>query len=222
MNAAIAQLAVVKVGFLRTFAGKFRHACDGFTFLFRLLYLLLYRFGYVRILVQEVIDFQFDEITYILVDCDTTGSHIGRTQFGLGLALEDRFFHIDGNGGNQSVADIGIVHVLVEELFNGTGDMLLESTLMRTSLSSMLAVDERVVFFSVLSGMSEGDFDIFPFQMDDRVKSGCRHVVVQKVYQTVARQNTVSVINDGKSRIEIRVVAQHCLDKFGFEAVIQE
>ena len=100
--------------------------------------------------------------------------------------------------------------------------MLLESTLMRTSLSSMLTVDERVVFFSVLSGMSEGDFDIFPFQMDDRVKSGCRHVVVQKVYQTVARQNAVSVINDGKSRIEIRVVAQHCLDKFGFEAVIQE
>ena len=47
-------------------------------------------------------------------------------------------------------------------------------------------------------------------------------MIGEKVYQTVARQNTVSVINDGKSRIEIRVVAQHCLDKFGFEAVIQE
>ena len=70
----------------------------------------------------------------------------------------------------------------------------------------MLTVDERIIFFSVLSGMCEGDFDVFPFQVDDRVKPGCRHVVVQKVYQTVARQDTVSVIDDSKPRIEIRVV----------------
>ena len=54
--------------------------------------------------------------------------------------------------------------------------------------------------------MRKGDFDVFPFQVDDRVKSGCRHIVVQKVYQAVARQDTVSVIDNGKPGIEVRVI----------------
>ena len=206
MYAAVTQFAVVQVGFLGTFTGKFRYPCNGFTLLFRFLYLLLNYFGYVRILVQEVVHFLFDKVAYILIDRYATGNHIGRTQFSFRLTFEDRFFHIDGNGGNQSVTDIGVVHVLVEELFDGTGNVFFEGTLMRTTLGSMLTVDERIIFFSVLSGMREGDFDVFPFQVDDRVKPGCRHVVVQKVYQTVARQDTVSVIDDSKPRIEIRVV----------------
>ena len=85
--------------------------------------------------------------------------------------------------------------------------MFLESTLMRTALRGVLTVDERVVFFSVLSGMGEGYLDVFAFQMDNRIKSGCRHVVVQEVYKTVARQDAVTVIDNGKSGIEVRVVA---------------
>ena len=167
---------------------------------------MLYRFGYICILVQEVVHFLFDKITYILVDCHSAGNHIGRTQLRFRLTLKDRLFHIDGNGSNQSVTNVGIVHVLVEELLDGAGDVFFESTLMCTSLGGMLTVDKGVIFFSVLSGMREGDFDVFPFQVDDRVKSGCRHVVIQKVYQTVARQNTVSVIDNGKPGIEVRVI----------------
>ncbi len=176
----------MQVRFLCTLTGQFGNPCDGFAFFFRFLNFLLYYFGYIRVLVQKVIHFLFDEITYILVDGHSAGKHIGRTQFGLGLALEDRFFHIDGNGSNQSVTDIGIIHVFVEEFLDSTGDVFLESTLMRTSLRGVLTVDKGVIFFSVLSGMSEGYFDVFPFQVDNRVKSGCRHVVVQKVYQTIA------------------------------------
>ena len=166
----------------------------------------MYRFGYIRILVQEVVHFQFDKVAYIFIDCHSAGNHIGRTQLRFRLTLKDRLFHIDGNGSNQSVTNFGIVHILVEELLDSAGDVFLESTLMCTSLGGMLTVDERVIFFSVLSGMREGDFDVFPFQVDDRVKSRCRHIVVQKVYQTIARQDTVSVIDNGKPGIEVRVV----------------
>lgn len=86
----------------------------------------------------------------------------------------------------------------------------------------MLTVDEGVILFSVLSGVSEGDFDVFSFQVDDGIEAGCRHVVVQQVYQTVARQDAVTVVNDGESRVEVRIVTQHGLDKFGLEAVVDE
>ena len=142
-------------------------------------------FRYVRILVQEVVYFQFDEVAYVFVDCHTSGSHIGRAQFGFSLAFEDRFFYVDGDGCHQPVTNIGVIHVLVEELFDGAGDVFLEGTLMSTSLGSMLPVDEGVIFFSVLSGMCKSNFDVFSFQVDDRIESGCRHIVVQQVYQTV-------------------------------------
>ena len=48
--------------------------------------------------------------------------------------------------------------------------MLLESTLVCTALRGVLAVDEGVILFSVLSGMGEGYFDVFPFQVDDVIK----------------------------------------------------
>ena len=63
--------------------------------------------------------------------------------------------------------------------------MFLESTLVSTSLGGVLTVDEGVIFFSVLSGVGEGYFDVFSFQVDDRVEAGCRHVVIQQVYKTV-------------------------------------
>ena len=85
--------------------------------------------------------------------------------------------------------------------------MFLESTLMRTALRGVLTVDEGVIFFSVLSGMGEGNLDVFPFQVDNRIKSGSGHVVVQKVDQTVARQDAVTVIDNGKPCVEVRVVA---------------
>ena len=185
VDTAVTQFAVMQVSFLGTFAGQFRYACNGFAFLFRFLYLLLDGFGYVRILVEEVVHFQFDEVAYVFIDGHAAGRHVGRTQLRLGLALEDRFLHVDGNGGNESVADVRIIHVLVEELFDSTGDMFLESTLVSTSLGGVLTVDEGVIFFSVLSGVGEGYFDVFSFQVDDRVEAGCRHVVIQQVYKTV-------------------------------------
>ena len=60
-----------------------------------------------------------------------------------------------------------------------------------TSLGGVLTVDDGVIFFSVLSGVGEVYFDVFSFQVDDRVEAGCRHVVIQQVYKTV----TLSLIH---------------------------
>ena len=79
MDAAVAQFTVVQVRLLGTLAGKFRHACDGLAFLFRFLYLLLDCFGYVCVLVEEVVHFLFDEVAYVFVDRHTAGNHIGGT-----------------------------------------------------------------------------------------------------------------------------------------------
>ena len=53
----------------------------------------------------------------------------------------------------------------VEIFLDGTGNMLFESTLMRTSLSRMLSVDKRVILFTILAGMRKGYLNIFSLQM---------------------------------------------------------
>ena len=50
MDAAVTQLLVVQVGFLRTFAGKFRNSGNSFPVSFVFVDFLLYDFGNVRIL----------------------------------------------------------------------------------------------------------------------------------------------------------------------------
>ena len=129
----------------------------------------MYRFGYIRIFVQEVVHFLFDKVAYIFIDCHSAGNHIGRTQLRFRLTLKDRLFHIDGNGSNQSVTNVGIVHILVEIFLDGTGHMLFESTLMRTSLRGVLSVDKRVILLTILAGMRKSELDIFSFQVDDGI-----------------------------------------------------
>ena len=119
--------------------------------------------------VQIVIDLSLYKITYKLINGRTTGSHIGRAQLDFSLTFEQRFLHIDGNGSHQSVTDIGIIHVLVEIFLDGTGNMLFESTLMRTSLRGVLSVDKRVILLTILAGMRKSDLDIFSFQVDDGI-----------------------------------------------------
>ena len=72
--------------------------------------------------------------------------------------------------------------------------MLLESTLVRTSLSCMLSVDKRIIFLSILRTMSKGYFYIFIFQMNNRIQALRSHIVIQQILQTVTAYNAVAVI----------------------------
>ena len=77
-------------------------------------------------------------------------AHVVAAQFRFGLALEHGFLHVDGNGGYQSVADVGIFLVLVVELLDGTGNVFLQGSLVCAALGGVLPVDKGVVFFAVL------------------------------------------------------------------------
>ena len=143
MYAAVAQLAVVQIGFLSTLAGQFGHSRHRLALALALLNLLQHHLCHVGILVEIVIHLGLDEVAHIFVDAHSTiGHHRQRTELNLRLTLKHRFLYIDGNGSNDTISYIAIFEVLVIELLDGLGDMLLEGTLMSTALGGMLTVDE--------------------------------------------------------------------------------
>ena len=71
VDAAVAQLAVVQIGFLGTFAGQLGNAGNGFALFFALLNLLQDDVGNLQVLVEIVVYVFLDEITYELVDTDS-------------------------------------------------------------------------------------------------------------------------------------------------------
>ena len=100
--------------------------------------------------------------------------------------------------------------------------MFLERALVRSPLSGMLAVDKRIILLTVLRAMRKGNLDVLALQMNDRIQSGGRHVVVQQVRQPVAANDAVPVVIDGQSGIQIGIVTEHRLDIFYPEMVTRK
>ena len=167
-----------RLAFFGAFAGKFRHAGDGFALFLALLNLLLHDFCHVEVLVQVVVYLFLDEVADKLVDAHAAqrerlavfvlvGRHGERTEFDFRLRLEHWLNHTHGDGRHQSVAHVLHVVVLAEILLDGARDVLFEGTLVRTALRGVLSVDERVVFLAILPGVGEGDVDVFAFEVDN-------------------------------------------------------
>ena len=213
----------MQIGLFGPFACQFRHAGDGFAFLFVFGDFLYDDVGDVRILVQIVVHLFFDEVAHELVYADSAVGYGGqRPQFDFRLAFEERFFDVDGDARHQSVTDVAVIEVLAREIFDGLGNVFLEGTLMRAALGCMLSVDERIIFLAVLSRVGKGNFYVFSFQVDDRIEPVVGHIVVQQVYQPVAGMDAASVEHDGQSRVQVRIVAQHRFDEFGTERIVLE
>ena len=64
--------------------------------------------------------------------------------------------------------------------------MLLESTLVCTALNSMLTIDKRIVFLTILVRMGEGYLDILALKMNNGIECIVRHTVFQQVFQSVS------------------------------------
>ena len=86
----------------------------------------------------------------------------------------------------------------------------------------MLTVDERMVFLTILIGMGESNFYVFPFQVNDRVEAISCHVVCQQVLQSVAAEDAATVIHDGQPLIQVGVVAQHRFHDICMEGIVLE
>ena len=93
---------------------------------------------------------------------------------------------------------------------------------MSTALSGVLSVDKRVILFAILIGMSEGYLYVFSLHVNDRIKGVDGHSVGEEVGKSVARKDAMAVVHDGKPRIEIGVVAEHCLHDVVVEGVARE
>ena len=230
VDVAVAQFLVVQTGFLGALTCQLGHAGNGFTLLFALLDFLLNDFGNIQIFVQKVVDLLFDEVAYKLIDAHAAqfkgiafgilvGRHGERTEFDFGLRLKGRFDDTNGNGGDKAVAHILHIVVFAEILLDGARDVLLKCTLVRTALSGVLAVDKGIVFLTILAGVGKSDVQIFVAQVHDGVQPLGGHVVGEQIFQTVTRDGAAAVDEDGKTGVEVGVVAQHRFDKFGVETI---
>ena len=219
---AVAQLAVVEVGFLSPLACQFGDAAYGLAFLFGRLYLVEHCLGRVGRLVQVVVEVFLDVVANELVYAHAAGRHGEAAELYLRLALELRFLYVYGYGGHNAVAYVLVVEVLVEELLYRLGHVLLEGALVRSAERGVLSVYERVVFFAVLVGVCKGYLDVFARKVYYRVKCRGRHGVGEQVFEAVAALYFASVEDYCQPGVEVCVVAEQVFDYFRAEVVIQK
>ena len=139
----------MEIGFLGTLTSQFGNTSHGLTLTLTLLYLILNNLSHILVDVQVVIDFLLNEIAHVFIDTHTIRCHRQRTKFNLRLTLEHRLFHIDGNGSHNTSTDVAIL-IFPEEIANCSSDMLLESTLMSSTLRGVLAIDEGIILLTIL------------------------------------------------------------------------
>src|SRR5690606_25556513 len=111
-------------------------------------------------------------------------SHVGGSDLGLGLTSEYGLHHLDGYRRYNRFPDVRRFVVLAIKVSDGFHDSLPKGGLVRPALRSVLSVYERMVFLTVLRlAMCYGNFNIAPFQVDDRIGHILYTVVVlQQVF----------------------------------------
>ena len=217
MDAAIAQLAVVEVRLLGTLTSQFGNARHRLALTLALLDFILQNLSHVLVDMQIVIHLLLQEIAHILVDgFAAIRSHRGATQLNLRLTLEHRFLYVQGDGSHQSVSDVAIL-ILAKELLDGLGYMLLKGTLMGSALGGVLAVYEGIVFLAILVGMGKGYLDVFALHVDNLIEALIGHIVRKKILQTMTAEDAAAIVHDGKTGVQISIVAEH-----GFHDVVVE
>ena len=164
VDAAVAQLAVVQVGFLGAFAGQLGHSGHRLALAFALFHLALDGFGHLAVDVEVVVNLLFYEVADVFVYRLAFGSHERGAQFYLRLALKNRLLNVDGDSCHEAVSYVAVL-IFAEELLDSAGYVLLEGSLVGTALRGVLAVDERVVLLAVLVGVGESYLDIFAAHM---------------------------------------------------------
>ena len=210
MDAAVAELAVMKISLLGSLTGQLRHTCHRLTVTLALLNLILKYFGHILMNVQIVIDLLLDEVTHIFINAHPVWRHRGGAELDLRLTLEDGLLDVDRDGCHDTCADVAIL-VFVEELLDGTGDMLLESTLVSTALDGVLTIDEGIILLAILVGMRKGYLDVIALQMNNGIEGIAGHAVLQQILQTSAGEDAATVVHDGQTRIQVSIVAEHIL-----------
>ena len=137
-------------------------------------------------LMQVIIEVVLDEIANELRHRRAFRSHILRTQFRLGLALEDRLLHLDTDGRYNAGTNVRILEILVVVFLDHTAYRLLESRQMGTSLRGVLSVHERIILLAILVAVGNDHLDVISLQMNDWIQRIGSHVLIQQIDQAIA------------------------------------
>src|SRR5690606_18903634 len=86
---------------------------------------------------------------------------------------------------------------------------LTKSSLMCSTLSGMLTVYERIIFFAVSVGVGNGNFYVFFFKMNDRIEFLIRKILLQKIVQTSLGKKFFPIEINGQASVEIGIIPQH-------------
>ena len=222
MDAAIAQLAVVKVRLLGTLTRQFGYASHRLALTLALLDLILQNLSHILVDMEIVIYFLLQEIAHILIDgFASVRRHCGTSELDLRLTLEHRLLYVQCNGCHQSVSDVAIL-ILAVELLDGSGDMLLEGTLMSTALGGVLTIHEGIVLLAILIGMGKGNLDIFALHVDNLIETLVGHIIGQEILQTMTAEDAATIVHDGESGVQISIVAEHRLHEIIVERIVLE
>src|SRR5574344_1032148 len=176
----------MQICLLCSLTSQFCNTCNSLPLLFRLLYLLQHYIGNIGILMEIVIYLSLYKVSNEFIDTWAARVHICRTSLHLGLALKKRLFNIYRYCSNKSVTYIRIVEVFIEIFLDSPCNMLLESTLVGTTLSSMLTINKGIIFLSILAGMSEGNLNILAFEVYYRIKTSRCHIIIEEIDETIS------------------------------------
>jgi len=171
---------------------------------------------------EIVIYFLLQEIAHILIDgFASVRRHCGTSELNLRLTLEHRLLYVQCNGSHQSVSDVAIL-ILAVEFLDGSGNMLLEGTLMSTALGGVLTIHEGIVLLAILIGMGKGDLDVFALHVNNLIETFIGHIVGQQILQTMTAEDAATIVHDGESGVQISIVAEHRLHEIIVERIVLE
>ena len=174
-------------------------------------------------LVQVVVQQAADHVVHVVADGLPARFHVLGAQLGFGLGVENGVFDLDGHVGDDGIADIRGLEVLLEEVAESLDDGLAHGLLVGAAVLRVLAVDERVVLLAVFPvGVDHGEFEVVVFQVDRLIQGVVAHFFVEQIQEAVFGVEAFAVEVDGQAAVQIDVVPEQILDVFGVPFVVLE
>ena len=215
MVAAVLELGDAKTRFLGGLAGLLLDVLDLPVGLLVAGYLLEDDLGDLLVLVQIIAhgggDLRHDH-----------GTHVGVAELVLGLRLEDRFPHLDGDGADHPVADgvrlVGFVGKLVDAL----QDAFLERREVGAAVARVLTVDERVVGLTVAVAVGQRELQLLAAEVDDVVEPLALGLAVEQILKTVGGVVALVVEVERQAAVQIRVHPEALFDVVQIELEVFE
>ena len=235
MDTAVAELAVIDVGLLVALARLFLDAGNLLSLRLGGLDLLLDDRDDIQVHVEIVVEVLGDEVVDEAPDgrsaVDGRGAvvvfdlllpHVGGAELGLGLAFEDRFLDLDGDGADDALADVLGLVILLEEVLERLGDGLAVGGQVGPAVAGVLAVDEGGDVLAVAVAVGQDDLDVLALDVDERVERRLGHVLGDEVQEAVLALVRNAVQDEGQALLQVGVVLDHGLDELHVEGIALE